>query len=111
MTADTHPLRATVLRALQVAPRNSAELARALAQHSPRNIGFAVAALVDEGLIALKWSRWRLTSAGRAALPSLSSLPPMQPYRSPAVVRRPGSEVAARLPSMAGGKLIERVTP
>ena len=105
MTVDAHPLRGTVLRALQVAPRNSAELARA--QHSPRNIGFAVAALVDEGLIALKWSRWRLTSAGRAALPSISALPPMQPYVPPAVVRRPGSD-HSHIPSLAGGRLIRR---
>ncbi len=107
MTTDTHPLRGTVLRALQVAPRNSAELARAIAQHSPRNIGFAVAALVDEGLIALKWGRYRLTSAGRAALPSVSSLPPMQPYVPPMVVRRPGSDHSA-IPSLAGGRLIQR---
>lgn len=59
MSADTHPLRGTVLRALQVAPRNSAEL------------------------------------------------PPMQPYRSPAVVRRPGSDHSA-IPSLAGGRLIRR---
>ena len=108
MTTDAHPLRATVLRALQIAPRNSAELARALAQHSPRNIGFAVEALAAEGLIALKWSRWRLTRRGREALPSISSLPPMVPYVPPAVVRRPGSETALSLPSMAGGRLIRR---
>lgn len=108
MTTDTHPLRATVLRALQVAPRNSAELARAIAQHSPRNIGFAVDALAAEGLIALKWSRWRLTRRGREAMPTISSLPPMVPYVPPAVVRRPGSETALSLPSMAGGRLIRR---
>lgn len=107
MTTDAHPLRGTVLRALQVAPRNSAELARALAQHSPRNIGFAVEALAAEGLIALKWSRWRLTRRGREALPGISSLPPMQPYRSPAVVRRPGSD-HSHIPSLAGGRLIRR---
>lgn len=92
----------------QFEPRNSAELARALAQHSPRNIGFAVEALAAEGFIALKWSRWRLTRRGREAMPTISSLPPMEPYRSPVVVRRPGSEVAAGLPSMAGGRLIRR---
>ncbi|GIK83054.1 MAG: hypothetical protein BroJett024_41590 [Alphaproteobacteria bacterium] len=107
MTTDAHPLRGTVLRALQVAPRNSAELARAIAQHSPRNIGFAVEALAAEGLIALKWSRWRLTRRGREALPSLSALPPMQPYVPPMVVRRPGSD-HSHIPSLAGGRLIRR---
>lgn len=108
MTTVAHPLRGTVLRALQVAPRNSAELARALSQHSPRNIGHAVEALAAEGLIALKWSRWRLTRRGREALPSISSLPPMRQYVPPMVVRRPGSEIASRLPSLAGGRLIRR---
>lgn len=108
---DTHTLRAAILRTLHVEPAGSSALHRRLGRHAPRIIDATVAALVDEGLVALKWSRWRLTSAGRAALPGISSLPPMQPYRSPAVVRRPGSEVASRLPSMAGGRLIERVTP
>jgi hypothetical protein len=107
MTTGAHPLRGTVLRALQVAPRNSAELARAIAQHSPRNIAFAVEALAAEGLIALKWSRWRLTRRGREALPSISSLPPMRPYVPPMVVRRPGSD-HSHIPSLAGGKLIRR---
>ena len=42
------------------------------------------------------------------AMPTISSLPPMVPYVPPAVVRRPGSETALSLPSMAGGRLIRR---
>ena len=105
---DAHPLRAGILRALQVAPRNSAELARCMSAHPTSLIVRTVEALAAEGFIALKWSRWRLTRRGREAMPTISSLPPMEPYRSPVVVRRPGSEVAARLPSMAGGRLIAR---
>jgi len=105
---DTHTLRAAILRTLHVEPAGSSALHRRLGRHAPKIIDATVAALVADGLVALKWSRWRLTSAGRAALPSLSALPPMQPYRSPPVVRRPGSEIAARLPSLAGGRLIQR---
>jgi len=75
----------------------------------PRNIGFAVEALAAEGLIALKWSRWRLTRRGREAMPTISSLPPMVPYVPPAVVRRPGSD-HSHIPSLAGGQLIQRRT-
>lgn len=108
MTVDAHPLRAGILRALQVAPRNGSELTRALSQHSPRNLACAVDALVADGLIALKWGRYRLTKRGRQSLPGMSTLPPMALYKPPTVVRRAGSEVASRLPSLAGGRLIRR---
>lgn len=108
MSADAHPLRTGVLRALQVAARNNAELARCMSAHPTSLIVRTVEALLADGLIAFKWGRYRLTRRGRQALPSLSSLPPMVPYRSPTVVRRPGSEVAAQLPSVAGGRLIRR---
>lgn len=108
MSTDTHTLRASILRTLHVEPAGPSALHRRLGRHAPRIIDATVAALVDEGLVALKWGRWRLTSAGRAALPSISSLPPMVPYVPPMVVRRPGSEIASRLPSLAGGRLIRR---
>lgn len=104
---DTHTLRASILRTLHVEPAGPSALHRRLGRHAPRIIDATVAALAAEGLVALKWSRYRLTSAGRAALPSISSLPPMQPYRAPTVVRRPGSDHSA-IPSLAGGKLIRR---
>lgn len=107
---DTHTLRASILRTLHVEPAGPSALHRRLGRHAPRIIDATVAALVSDGLVALKWSRYQLTRAGRDAMPSLSTLPPMQPYRSPVVVRRPGSEVASRLPSMAGGRLIARRT-
>lgn len=107
MTTDTHTLRAAILRTLHVEPAGSSALHRRLGRHAPRIIDATVAALVAEGLVALKWGRYRLTSAGRAALPSISSLPPMWPYVPPMVVRRPGSDHSA-IPSLAGGRLIRR---
>lgn len=107
MTTDTHPLRHTILRALQVAPRNSAELARCMSAHPTSLIVRTTELLIAEGLVALKWNRYRLTRAGRLAIPSLSALPPMEPYRSPPVVRRPGSD-HSHIPSLAGGRLIRR---
>ena len=104
---DAHPLRAGILRALSVAPRNMTELGRCMSAHATSVIARTVEQLADEGLVALKWGRYRLTSAGRAALPSISSLPPMQPYVPPAVVRRPGSD-HSHIPSLAGGRLIRR---
>jgi len=104
---DTHTLRAAILRTLHVDPCGSSALHRRLGRHAPRIIDATVAALTADGLVALKWSRWRLTSAGRAALPSLSALPPMQPYVPPMVVRRPGSD-HSHIPSLAGGRLIRR---
>lgn len=104
---DTHTLRAAILRTLHVAPAGASALHRRLGRHAPRIIDATVAALAAEGLIALKWGRYRLTSAGRAALPSISSLPPMQPYVPPMVVRRPGSD-HSHIPSLAGGRLIRR---
>lgn len=107
MTVDAHPLRAGILRALSVAPRNMTELGRCMSAHATSVIAHTVEVLIDEGLVALKWNRYRLTRAGRLAIPSMSALPPMQPYRPPAVVRRPGSDHSA-IPSLAGGRLIQR---
>lgn len=107
MSTDTHTLRASILRTLHVEPAGASALHRRLGRHAPRIIDATVAALVDEGLVALKWSRWRLTSAGRAALPGMSALPPMRPYVPPMVVRRPGSD-HSHIPSLAGGRLIRR---
>jgi hypothetical protein len=107
MTTDTHTLRAAILRALSVAPRNMTELGRCMSAHATSVIARTVETLSDEGLVALKWGRFRLTRTGRLAIPSMSALPPMVPYRSPAVVRRPGSD-HSHIPSLAGGRLIRR---
>ncbi len=104
---DAHPLRAGILRALSVAPRNMPELGRCMSRHATTVIAQTVETLVAEGLVALKWNRYRLTRAGRLAIPSMSALPPMQPYVPPMVVRRPGSD-HSHIPSLAGGRLIRR---
>lgn len=104
---DHTSLRSSILRALQAEPRNDVELARAVSGHSPRNINASVAALQNDGLVALKWGKWRLTKLGRQSLPSLHTLPPMQPYVRPPVLRRPGSD-HSHIPSRYGDLRVRR---
>ena len=103
----TAPLRSAILRTLHTDPCSSSILHRRISRHAPAMIDATVADLIAEGLVTLKWSRYQLTRAGRDALPSLSTLPPMQPYVPPMVVRRPGSD-HSHIPSLAGGRLIRR---
>lgn len=60
--------------------------------------------LIERGLLTMKWSRLQLTRAGRQALPTEAPPSPMRPYEPPRVVRRRGSDVAGRLPSVAAGR-------
>lgn len=60
--------------------------------------------MLKRGLLMHELGRLHLTLAGRRALPKGSPPEPMRPYVPPRVIRRAGSEVAAKLPSVAAGR-------
>lgn len=58
------------------------------------------------GLVMRQLRRYELTKTGRAKLPPIESTVSLQGrYRSPVVVRRPGTEIHRTLPSRVGDQL------
>jgi hypothetical protein len=64
----------------------------------------AIGQLAAEKLIRLLYGKWHLTKEGRAALPKPPPRPTVRTYVPPVVVRRAGSEVAGKLPSLFAGE-------
>ena len=99
-----------LLRLLSEAPRPTDKLCVAISGAARPHVARAIERMADEGLIALKWGRWQLTRAGRRAVPAPELQVAVRPYVPPvAPPRRPGSD-HSHIPSLAGGKLIRRIT-
>lgn len=94
----------TLLQVLAAGPRLAHELRDAFPAMPRPHLDALIERMRDEGLIRFAWMRWRLTAKGVRAVPAAPVAPPMRPYVSPRVVRRPGSLDAARLPSLAAGR-------
>lgn len=95
-----------VLRILAHGARSAADVRAALSQYPDARTADAIERLQRDGLVHTKWKRLELTRAGKLAAPTTSPVLASQGrYMPPRVVRRPGSEIHRRLPSMRGGRL------
>lgn len=96
----------SVLRILSHGARSAADVRAALPQYPDARTADAIERLKADGLVQVKWKRLELTRAGKLAAPSTApNLASHGRYVPPRVVRRQGSEVHKRLPSMRGGRL------
>lgn len=101
------PLYAKVAIAIARGDWSGSGVARAMKAHIS---GVAFKNLLNRmqqaGLVGTRRGGWTLTLSGMQLLPRTVEAPPMVPYRPPApMLRRPGSDDAHRLPSMAAGQL------
>lgn len=97
----------SILRILAIYPRTLSQLQDAMPDHPSPQVTTAVGKLRAKGLVTVKLKRLTLTRSGRAAAPSgVVDLAKLHgTYKPPKVVRRIGTEVHKRLPSMRGGRL------
>ena len=99
---DATSLRTSILRAIETKPRNDRELSLALSRYAPVHILATVRTLAEEKLVALRWSRWRITASGRVVLPRMQTLPPMAPYKAPPAPPRRANSDHSHIPSRYG---------
>ena len=105
------PLHQVVVRIIASGTWMHRPLARAMKPHIS---GDALKDLLGKmhrefGLIHSKRGGWGLSDRGIAMLPRGGAMPPMRLWIPPAAPpRRAGSDAAARLPSVAGGRVLER---
>lgn len=100
------PLAMQILRLLADTPRTSERLREIMPGTAKAHVNRCVEKLRVEGLIALKWGKWRVTLAGRRALPTPAPVLVMTPYAPPTrAPRRAGSDHSA-IPSRMGGELV-----
>ena len=101
---------AAILRALASGPQTTPQLqAKFSATLAKPHTAQIVLNLQAAGKIAmLKGGKWQLTERGYAMLPRTLPKREWGQYVPPVHVRREGSEVAARLPSVFAGRRIER---
>ena len=102
----THGLH--ILRVLSAGPLTHAELSAQISAIAAPQIQAICNRLVRQGYVSDAFSRYRITSKGLAQLPRTVSAPTMRPYVPERVIRRAGSDVAGRLPSVFAG---ERIYP
>ena len=102
----THGLH--ILRVLSAGPLTLSELNAQLSSVAAPQVAAILARMVKYGYVSDSFSRYRITSKGLAQLPRTVSAPTMRPYVPERVIRRAGSDVAGRLPSVFAG---ERIYP
>jgi hypothetical protein len=106
MTTDPGAVALSVLRLLTFGPRPPADVRAAISQYPDARVADALERLQRDGLVHTHWKRLELTAKGRAIAPVTSpDLASHGTYRPERVVRRIGTEVHKRLPSMRGGRL------
>lgn len=97
-----------ILRVLSAGPLTHAELSAQISAIASPQIQAICNRLVRQGYVSDAFSKYRITAKGRAQLPQAVPTYTMRPYVPPAVIRRTGSDVASRLPSVFAG---ERIYP
>lgn len=99
-----------ILRALAAGPQTTPQLQMRLSGSLAKPLTAQIVLnLHAAGKIAmLKGNRWQLTSLGRAMLPTAAPRRDWGQYVPPVHVRREGSEVAGKLPSVFAGRRVER---
>ena len=99
-----------ILRALAAGPMTTPQLQMRLsATLAKPHTAQIVMNLQAAGKIAmLKGNRWQLTERGHAMLPKTMPVRNWGQYVPPVHVRREGSEVASKLPSVFAGRRVER---
>jgi len=100
------PLPERILRMIAETPMTSERIRAVIPGTAKAHANRTIEYLRTEGLIALKWGKWRTTLAGRRALPAPAPVFVMQAYVPPKrAPRRAGSDHSA-IPSRMGGALV-----
>lgn len=102
----THGLH--ILRVLSAGPLTLSELNAQLSSIAAPQVAAILARMVKYGYVSDAFSKYRITSKGLAQLPRTVAAPMMRPYVPERVIRRAGSDVAGKLPSVFAGKRVER---
>ena len=99
-----------ILRALVAGPMTTPQLQLRLSATvaKPHTAQIALNLQAAGKIAMLKGNRWQLTERGYAALPKSMPQRNWGQYVPPVYIRREGSEVASKLPSLFAGKRIER---
>jgi len=101
--------REAILKFLSEEPQSSAQLKRRLSASIAKPATESmIAGLKEAGLITLSFGRWRLTTAGRDAIPKAAEPRSWGTYTPPPRNWRQGSDTAMKLPSLFAGRRIER---
>lgn len=102
----THGLH--ILRVLSAGPLTLSELNAQLSSIAAPQVAAILARMVRHGYVSDAFSKYRITSKRLAQLPRTVAAPTMRPYVPPKVIRRAGSDVAGKLPSVFAGQRVER---
>jgi hypothetical protein len=98
-----------ILRSISERPQTTAQLqGRFSAVLAKPHIAMMVQRMYEAGKIAPVKKGWQLTERGYASLPKSMPVREWGVYVPPTYIRREGSEVASKLPSVFAGKRQER---
>lgn len=95
-----------ILRVLSAGPLTHAELSAQISAIAAPQIQAICNRLVRQGYVSDAFSKYRITSKGRAQLPQAVPTYTMRPYVPERIVRRPGSDRCSTLPSRVAGRLV-----
>ena len=97
----------TILRTMRYESLPLRRIQERIGGHSSAAVEHALGKLKERGFVSFKWRMYSLTKQGRNALHDIA-VPLAQlhgTYRPERVVRRVGTDIHTRLPSMRGGVL------
>lgn len=108
MSADPGSYGLIIMRMLAKAPMSADELSAKISAVAAPQVLAILGQLVARKYVKHTFSKYRLTDAGLNALPKSAPPTTMRPYVPERVLRRAGSDVAGKLPSVYAGQRVER---